>query len=171
MPSYGNPQGCHNAHYRNQICCYTAQYCNKGVKNHVCCNIGQYGNKFGYDNEGYIDLVTVDRVLMYCWQLLDVGEGFGNFGHQHTLSFCLSGHQHSKYVNFKSETSNHQHPDITNITVIKLNSQKKDVLISKFTLTPIFSFRQFHTRNICYNARASSFHSPKNHTPTVWASH
>ena len=52
----GNPAGCHNAHYRNQICCYTAQYCNKGVKNHVCCNIGQYGNKFGYDNDFDLDM-------------------------------------------------------------------------------------------------------------------
>ena len=48
-------------------------------------------------------------------------------------------------------------------------THKKRMFYFKLTLVPFFSFRQFHTQNICYNARASSFHSPKNHTPIVLA--
>ena len=46
-----------------------------------------------------------------------------------------------------------------------------DSSIWKLTLTPFFSFHQFHTRNICYNAITNSFHSQKNHTPLVSAYH
>ena len=56
-------------------------------------------------------LVTDVGDEMYWRQLLDVGDGFGHFGHQHPLSFYISvGHQHSK--------------DVANIEILPPTTQK-----------------------------------------------
>ena len=79
-PVIGNPAGRHNAHYRNKICCNTAQYGNKRVKNHVCCNIGQYCNKFCYDNDTDSNrFCSIETETGFIWRNTELWEYFGYF--------------------------------------------------------------------------------------------
>ena len=94
-------------------------------------------------------LVTYVGYEMCWWQLKDVGDGFGQFGHQHPLSLYISfGNQHSKDVTniYKSSaTISHQHPLVTNITVATYTTDT--TLILNLCWTSPFTLLRFDETN------------------------
>ena len=103
-------------------------------------------------------LVTEVGNSFYLWQVWDVGDGFGNFGHQHSLSLYFSaakrattfkrGHSHRDSVtniNKSSPTLSYQHhcPWSIQGSLINLGDGRGSQLL----LVTDFSYRKSHQYN------------------------
>ena len=67
------------------------------------------------------DLVTDDGDLMYGWQLLDVGDGFCNFDHQHTVCYIHFLFVLSPAINIQNMSLLSHKLQVTSITISLLS--------------------------------------------------